>query len=117
MSELKDADAAPWPVEIRRHRGDGSLSVDFDTGETVHFSGAFLRAATPSAAERGHGTPTDTLLPGDFEGVKVLEVRPVGAYAVRLVFSDGHDTGLYTFGALHRLSALLSAAQEARRFR
>jgi DUF971 family protein len=97
--------AAPWPVEIRRHRADGSLSVEFDTGETVRLSGPLLRAATPSAADRGHGAPSHELLAGDFSGVCVLEVRPVGAYAVRLVFSDGHDTGLYSFETLHRLGA------------
>ncbi len=100
---------APWPVEIRRHRADGSLSVDFDNGDTVRLPGPLLRAATPSAAARGHGAPTHELLAGDFSGVGVLEVRPVGAYAVRLVFSDGHDTGLDTFETLHRLGVLAAS--------
>ncbi len=57
---------------------------------------------TPSAAERGHGGGGDTPLPNAFDRVALLAAQPVGAYAVRLVFDDGHDSGIYTWEALHR---------------
>ena len=101
----EDLAGAPWPLEIRRHRATGDVSLKYDNGEVIRLPGPLLRAASPSASERGHGAPSEDLLAGDFAGVRVLEVLPVGAYAVRLVFSDGHDTGLYTFERLYRLGS------------
>ena len=84
-------------------RGAGLVDIDFDTGEAFTVAAPLLRAMTPSAADRGHGPATDGPLPKPFTGVAVLDAHPVGAYAVRLVFSDGHDSGLYTWAALHRI--------------
>jgi DUF971 family protein len=94
--------SAPWPVELRLRRAAGILEIDFDDGSTFQLPAALLRAMTPSAAERGHGGGTDAPLPKAFDDVALLAAQPVGAYAVRLVFDDGHDSGLYTWEALHR---------------
>jgi DUF971 family protein len=69
---------------------------------------------TPSAAERGHTGASELPLPKTFSHVSLTDVRPVGAYAVRLVFDDGHDTGIYSWDLLHRIGrdqALLEAEQ------
>ena len=58
---------------------------------------------TPSAAERGHGGGAEHPLPKPFHEVGLCAAEPIGAYAVRLVFDDGHDTGIYTWDILHRL--------------
>jgi DUF971 family protein len=79
------------------------LEIDFDDGSTFALPAALLRAMTPSAAERGHAGGADTPLPKAFDNVTLLAAQPVGAYAVRLVFDDGHDSGLYTWEALHRM--------------
>ncbi len=94
--------AAPWPVELRLRRADRRLEIDFDDGMTFDLSVALLRAMSPSAADRGHRGGSETPLPIDCDGVALLAAEPVGAYAVRLVFDDGHDTGLYTWAALRR---------------
>ena len=101
--------AAPWPTEIRVLRGARRLEVVFDTGETFALPAALVRAMTPSAAERGHGATTDGPVAKRFTEVAILDARPVGAYAVRLVFSDGHDSGLYTWDTLHRIGRDLPA--------
>ncbi len=94
--------SAPWPVELRLHRVARTLEIDFDDGSTFELPATLLRAMTPSAADRGHGGGVETPLSKAFEGIGLLAAQPVGAYAVRLVFDDGHDTGLYTWAALHR---------------
>ncbi len=93
-----------WPVELRLRRASRTLDVVFDDGMRASLSAERLRRMTPSAAERGHGGPSTDPLPGDFSGVRLFDVRPVGRYAVRLVFDDGHDSGLYTWGLLHALA-------------
>ncbi len=94
----------PWPTEIRIRAGRRSLQVVFDSGETYEIPAELLRVMTPAADERGHGGPAAlTPLPIDKRGVALAEATPVGRYAVRLAFDDGHDTGLYTWDALHRL--------------
>jgi DUF971 family protein len=94
--------SAPWPVELRLRRAARTLEIDFDDGSTFELPATLLRAMTPSAAERGHGARVETPLPKPFDGVGLAAAQPVGAYAVRLVFDDGHDTGIYTWDALHR---------------
>ncbi len=80
----------------------GQVEIDFDDGSSHVLPAALLRALTPSAADRGHGAASQQPLARRFDGVAVLAAHPVGAYAVRLVFDDGHDTGLYTWSALYR---------------
>jgi DUF971 family protein len=92
----------PWPTELRVRQGGSALKVSFDDGAAFELPARLLRAMTPSAEARGHGPSpfTPVAAPAD---VSLQDVRPVGRYAVRLVFSDGHDTGLYTWDRLHRI--------------
>ena len=95
--------SAPWPVELRLRRAARRLEIDFDDGAHFELPAALLRAMTPSAAERGHTGGADHPLAKDFSTVALIGAQPVGAYAVRLSFNDGHDSGLYTWAALHRI--------------
>ena len=96
------AKGRPWPLELKLSTGAGSLTVRFDDGETFTLPGEYLRVMTPSAADRGHGAGPGRTVDGK-QGVTVTGLSPVGAYAVRLRFSDGHDTGLYSWDELYRL--------------
>ena len=96
-------DLAPWPVELIVDRATGQLDISFDDGKCFKLPAVLLRAMTPSAAERGHGAPHDEPLSGDFSTVGLVEAQVVGAYAVRIVFDDGHDSGIYTWAMLYRL--------------
>jgi DUF971 family protein len=93
----------PWPTEIRVRRAARVMEVGFDTGERFEIPAELLRVMTPAADERGHGGPALKPLAMDKAGVGIADVTPVGRYAVRIAFDDGHDTGLYTWEALHRL--------------
>jgi DUF971 family protein len=99
------AASAPWPLELRVRRQAKTLQIDFDDGQSFDLPAALLRAMTPSAAERGHGRATDAPIQRDFSGVALLAAQPVGAYAVRLTFDDGHDSGIYTWPALYGFGA------------
>ena len=92
------------PVEIRIRRASASLEVDFDDGLLAVLPAEYLRVESPSAAVQGHG-PGQRVWVGGKAGVNIARVEPVGRYAVRIVFSDGHDSGLYTWALLHRLAA------------
>jgi DUF971 family protein len=97
-----EAAARPWPVELRVRRDEQTLDIRFDTGETFSLPAEFLRVMTPSAADRGHGAGPGRLVTGK-QGVGLSDVRPIGRYAVRIAFDDGHDTGLYSWDELYRL--------------
>ena len=105
----------PWPAALRVRRVARVLEIDFDDGSAFVLPAALLRAMTPSAAERGHGARTDQPIARDFTDVSLLDAVPIGAYAVRLVFDDGHDSGLYTWAALHRIGENAPALQAAHR--
>ncbi|HEX4869243.1 MAG TPA: DUF971 domain-containing protein [Moraxellaceae bacterium] len=91
----------PAPTELRYRRDSRELTVAW--GDTRHvLSAEFLRVRSPSAEVQGHGGEGGTL-PLDKAGVAITAIEPVGNYAVRLVFSDGHDTGLYSWDWLHEL--------------
>lgn len=93
---------APRPVEIRLHQKSRVLEVAFDDGRAFRLPCEFLRVYSPSAEVRGHGPGQETLQVGK-EEVGIAAVEPVGNYAVKLVFSDGHDTGLYSWDYLYEL--------------
>lgn len=76
------------------------LAVAFDSGERFDLSFEYLRVFSPSAEVKGHGAE---ILQTGKENVKVVGIEPVGNYAVRLIFDDGHDTGLYSWSVLHDL--------------
>jgi DUF971 family protein len=90
------------PVEIRLRKASRVLAVSFDDGSRFELPFEYLRVHSPSAEVKGHGGGEGVLVTGK-ENVQVVRVEPVGRYAVRLVFDDGHDTGLYTWDYLHEL--------------
>ena len=92
----------PHPIEIKLRSRSRVLEVAFDDGSRFELPFEYLRVYSPSAEVRGHGPGQETLQLGKHE-VGVRSVDPVGNYAVRLVFDDGHDTGLYTWAYLHEL--------------
>ncbi|MCL4759904.1 MAG: DUF971 domain-containing protein [Rhodocyclaceae bacterium] len=95
-------DKTPIPTGLTLHRKSRVLSIDFD--DQSHFSLPFeyLRVYSPSAEVRGHGPGQEVLQQGKRD-VDIVELQPVGNYAVRPVFSDGHDSGLYSWDYLHML--------------
>jgi DUF971 family protein len=98
---LADTDG-PIPTEIKLHRASRILELTFTDGQVFRLSCEFLRVHSPSAEVRGHGPGQEVLQVGKRD-VNIDAIEPVGAYAVKLVFSDGHDTGLYTWSYLHEL--------------
>jgi DUF971 family protein len=94
----------PWPSELRLNKAADLLTVAFDDGAAYALEAEYLRVMTGSAEDRGHGAGPRPPLPGKRD-VKITAVNPVGRYAVRLVFDDGHDTGLYSWDLLHQLGA------------
>ncbi len=92
----------PIPTDIRLHQKSRVLELIYDSGERFELSFEFLRVYTPSAEARGHGPGQETLQTGKRE-VTVERLEPVGTYALRLVFSDGHDSGLYSWDLLYNL--------------
>ncbi len=97
-------DALIRPVEITLHSASRQLELRYADGRETRFSYEFLRVFSPSAEVRGHGPGQETLQTGK-KGVVVLRLEPVGHYALRLVFSDGHDSGLYSWAYLAELGA------------
>ncbi len=95
---------SPRPTDIRLHQASRLLEIIFDDGKSARLSCEFLRVYSPSAEVRGHGAGQEVLQTGK-EDVDITGIEPVGNYAVKLVFSDGHDTGLYSWDYLYELAA------------
>ena len=95
--------AKPWPSEIRLNPARDVLAVAFDSGERFALRAEYLRVESPSAEVRNHGGPKTIVL--GKQDVTIESLDPVGNYAVRIVFSDGHDSGLYSWDYLHKLGA------------
>jgi DUF971 family protein len=91
-------------TEIRLRARSRVIEVSFDDGSRFELPFEYLRVHSPSAEVRGHGAGEGVLVLGK-ENVGVRAIEPVGQYAVRLVFDDGHDTGLYTWKYLHELGS------------
>ena len=89
----------PWPSEIRLSADKRTLNVTFEGGVSVALSAELLRVESPSAEVQGHGVGQKTTPLGK-QDVCISRIEPVGNYAVRLVFDDGHDTGLYSWDIL-----------------
>ena len=94
----------PLATEIRLRRTTRVLEVSFADGSRYELPFEYLRVHSPSAEVKGHGPGQEVLVLGK-ENVGVVAVEPVGQYAVKLVFDDGHDTGLYTWKYLHELGS------------
>jgi DUF971 family protein len=90
------------PQEIRLHRRSRLLEVRYSDGARYELPCEYLRVYSPSAEVRGHGGGEPQLVPGKRE-VNIVAIEPVGRYAVRLRFSDGHDSGLYSWDLLREL--------------
>ncbi|ACT51239.1 MULTISPECIES: gamma-butyrobetaine hydroxylase-like domain-containing protein [Methylovorus] len=95
---------SPRPTDIRLHQKSRLLEITFDDNTTCMLSCEFLRVYSPSAEVRGHGPGQETLQIGK-EDVNITAISPVGNYAVKLTFSDGHDTGLYSWDYLYELAS------------
>jgi DUF971 family protein len=92
----------PTPTEIKLHQKSRILELVFESGERFELSYEFLRVFTPSAEARGHGPGQETLQVGKRD-VTIDRIEPVGNYAIKPVFSDGHDSGLYSWDMLYNL--------------
>ena len=90
------------PVSINLHKKSRLLSISYDDGKSFDLSCEYLRVHSPSAEVMGHGPGQEVLQTGK-ENVTIDELEPVGHYAVKLYFSDGHNTGLYTWDYLYEL--------------
>jgi len=90
------------PTEIRLHRADGVLEIAFDDGARFRLPAEYLRVESPSAEVQGHGPGQKKVVSGR-RHVRVIDLEAVGNYAVRLVFDDLHDTGIYSWEYLREL--------------
>jgi DUF971 family protein len=93
---------SPWPTELRLSADKKTLTVAFDDGSQFGLDAEFLRVMSPSAEVQGHSAAERKTVGGKLN-VAIIGVEPVGNYAVRLVFDDMHNTGLYTWAYLHEL--------------
>jgi DUF971 family protein len=93
----------PIPTELRLHQQSRILEIHFDDGIEARLSHELLRVYSPSAEVRGHGIGQEVLQTGK-RGVSIEAIEPVGNYGVKLVFSDGHDSGIYSWDHLYLLA-------------
>jgi DUF971 family protein len=91
-----------WPTELRVNPERNALTVAYDDGQRYVLPAEFLRVESPSAEVRGHGGGPKIVVTGK-EQVKIDRLEPVGNYAVRIIFDDGHDSGLYSWDFLAEL--------------
>jgi DUF971 family protein len=94
--------AATWPVELRLKRAEKRLDISFDDGRQFSLPAEYLRVESPSAEVQGHGPGEKTIVAGRAH-VGIIELEPVGNYAVRIKFDDLHDTGIYSWDYLYQL--------------
>ena len=92
--------ATPAPTEIKLHQKSQLLEISFADGKRFKLPSEFLRVYSPSAEVRGHGPGQEVLQIGK-KDVEIAAIEPVGSYAVQLRFSDGHDTGIYSWDLLY----------------
>ena len=105
MSTASNGGAAgqsKWPTELRVNPARDQLTVAYDDGQRYVLKAEFLRVESPSAEVRGHGGGPKMIVTGK-EDVKIARLEPVGNYAVRIIFDDGHDSGLYSWDFLAEL--------------
>jgi DUF971 family protein len=91
-----------WPTELRVDSAKTTLTVSFDNGESFALAAEYLRVESPSAEVQGHRPDQKQTVRGK-ENVKIAGLEPVGNYAVRILFDDGHDTGLFSWDYLREL--------------
>ncbi|UZD55648.1 DUF971 domain-containing protein [Caldimonas aquatica] len=96
--------SSPTPTALTVHQQSRVLEISFDTGETFRIPFELMRVYSPSAEVQGHGPGQEVLQTGKRD-VEIVAVAPVGHYAIQPTFSDGHDSGIYTWSYLYRLGA------------
>jgi len=94
----------PWPAELRLHKDRKTLTVGFDNGESFDLAAEYLRVRSPSAEVQGH-SPSERRVVAGKRDVAILELHPIGNYAVRLVFDDMHSTGIFSWDYLFELGS------------
>jgi DUF971 family protein len=99
---MSGAATRPWPTEIRLNPAKTALTIEYDSGERFVLAAEYLRVESPSAEVQGHGAGQKQIVTGK-ESVTILGLEPVGNYALRIRFDDGHDTGLFSWDYLHEL--------------
>jgi len=99
MSELG---TTRWPTELRLKQAEKILEISFDDGVKFRLPAEYLRVESPSAEVQGHSAAQKQLVSGR-AGVGIDKIEPVGHYAVRLIFDDRHDTGIYSWSYLYQL--------------
>jgi DUF971 family protein len=97
------SNAKIYPLEIKLHQASKLLEIKFSNLTECMLSCEFLRVYSPSAEVKGHG-PGQEILQIHKENVVIENIEPIGQYAIKLVFSDGHDTGIYTWNYLYELA-------------
>lgn len=90
------------PTDIKLHKKSAMLELKYSDGDHLQLSAEFLRVHSPSAEVRGHGKGQEVLQTGKRD-VKLVNIEPVGNYAIKLCFDDGHDSGIYSWSYLHKL--------------
>ena len=93
---------APWPSELRVFKAEGRIEIDFSDGKSCSLPAEYLRVESPSAEVQGHGPSQKKIISGR-RHVKIVAIEPVGHYAIRIVFDDKHDTGIYSWSYLREL--------------
>ena len=102
MSETKANSLIP--TEIKLHRKSRIMEIGFSDGQRFELPYQFLRVYSPSAEVRGHGLGQETFPTGK-ENVDISSIEPVGHYAIRLLFSDGHSSGIYSWDYLYEIGS------------
>jgi len=92
----------PHPTEIKLKKADKKLEIKFDDGEKFILTAELLRVESPSAEVQGHGTNQKKIIPGR-RHVAIMAIEPVGNYAIRILFDDLHDTGIYSWSLLYEM--------------
>ena len=95
---------AAWPAELRVFQAEGRIEIDFSDGRKASLPAEYLRVESPSAEVQGHGGPSTKKIVGGRRHVKIAGVEPVGHYAIRIIFDDKHDTGIYSWSYLRELA-------------
>jgi DUF971 family protein len=99
---MTEAAQKPWPTELRLHKDRKTLTVAFDNGQRFDLAAEYLRVRSPSAEVQGH-SPDERKTVAGKRNVAILELNPIGNYAVRIVFDDLHSTGIYSWDYLNEL--------------
>lgn len=104
VSQTRPKSEKPWPVRLVRSEDRRTLRIEFDNADTFELSAEYLRVFSPSAEVQGHA-PSERKTVGKKRNVRIADIQRVGCYAVRLVFDDAHQTGIYSWSYLHELGA------------